>query len=271
MPSTPPSGRVLVFADEFEGPTLDTDVWVPHYLPAWSSRAASAAAYGLVDSCLRLRIPAGHPVWCAGDHQPPIRVSGIQSGSWSGPVGSTQGQQPFRSGQTVEEAQPTQWGWTPRGGWIGMRARAVLSPRSMVSLWMVGREEVPERSAEICVMEAFGDAVVPGESAAVGMGLHPFRDPVVREDFEAVRIAIDVTEFHTYACDWTADHVDFSVDGTLVRTVQGPPQYPLQLMLAVFDFPDRSRGGDDDLVPELVVDWVRGFGDPSGQAANSSS
>jgi hypothetical protein len=28
----------------------------------------------------------------------------------------------------------------------------------------------------------------------------------------------------------------------------------MQTMLAVFDFPDRSVGADDQLVPELVVD-----------------
>jgi hypothetical protein len=39
-------------------------------------------------------------------------------------------------------------------------------------------------------------------------------------------------------------------------------------MLAVFDFPDHSVGGDDELVPELVVDWVRGYGDaPGAQSA----
>jgi hypothetical protein len=39
-------------------------------------------------------------------------------------------------------------------------------------------------------------------------------------------------------------------------------------MLAVFDFPERSDGTDADLVPELVVDWVRGYGDaPGGQSA----
>ena len=271
MADTPRAGLVPVFADEFDRSVLDTDVWVPHYLPAWSSRTASAAAYEVRDSALHLRIPVDHPVWCEGDHEPSIRVSGIQSGSWSGPVGSTQGQQPFRDGQTVREEQPTQWGWTPQEGWIGMRARAILSPRSMVSLWMVGLEEIPERSAEICVMEAFGDAVVPGVSSAVGMGLHPFRDPEVREDFEAVPLPLDLADFHTYSCEWSTDRVDHLVDGRVVRSAEGPPRYPLQLMLAVFDFPDRSVGGDDDLVPELVVDWVRGFADASGQAARISS
>ena len=35
-----------------------------------------------------------------------------------------------------------------------------------------------------------------------------------------------------------------------------PPAYPLQLMLAVFDFPEWSVGDDDHLVPALTVDHV---------------
>ncbi len=31
--------------DDFDSPDLDTGVWLPHYLPAWSSREASAAAW----------------------------------------------------------------------------------------------------------------------------------------------------------------------------------------------------------------------------------
>jgi len=251
--------RVLVFEDHFDQAGLDLATWVPHYLPAWSSRAATAASYELRDSCLHLSVPTDHPVWCDGDHTPPIRVSGIQSGSWSGPVGSTHGQQRFREGQTVREEQPEHRGWLPDGGWVELRARAVVSRRSMVALWMVGFERVPEESAEICVVEMFGDAVEPGVSTAVGMGLHPFRDPAVTDDFEAPRLPIDLAEWHTYAVRWDRDRADFQVDGDLVRSCPRPPAYPLQLMLATFDFPDKSDGRDGDLVPELVVDWVRGY------------
>jgi len=31
----------------------------------------------------------------------------------------------------------------------------------------------------------------------------------------------------------------------------------MQMMIAVFDFPDRTSGGDDTAVPELVVDYLR--------------
>ncbi|WP_369140720.1 glycoside hydrolase family 16 protein [Modestobacter versicolor] len=246
------------FADDFDGADLDRDVWVPHYLPAWSSRAATAATYEVRDSCLHLSVPPGQGLWCGDDHRPPMRVSGVQSGNGSGPVGSTTGQQPYRDGLVVREEQPPHRGWTPRGGHLEVRARAELSPRSMAAWWMVGLEDRPERSAEICGAEVFGDAVVPGESAAVGAGLHPFRDPAVADDFAAVRLPLDVAEFHTYAVDWTPERVDFLVDGARVRSAARPPWYPVQMMLAVFDFPERSTGDDTDAVPELVVDWIAG-------------
>ncbi|WP_456845872.1 glycoside hydrolase family 16 protein [Cellulomonas sp. P5_C6] len=248
----------LVFEDDFDGPDLDPAVWLPHYLPAWSSRELTAASYELRDSCLRLFIPPARGLWCADDHLPPTRVSGIQSGNWSGPVGGTRGQQPYRDGLVVRDAQEPFAGWTPSGGLIELRARAVLSPRSMAAFWLVGLEDSPERSGEICVMEVFGDALRPG-SAEVGVGLHPFRDPALVEDWAAVRLPLDVAAFHTYAVDWSPERAEFLVDGVLVRSCARPPAYPMQMMLAVFDFPERSVGDDADLVPELVVDSLRGY------------
>ena len=46
--------------DDFEGPDLDTDVWLPHYLPMWSSREATRASYRIEESCLVLDIPPDH-------------------------------------------------------------------------------------------------------------------------------------------------------------------------------------------------------------------
>jgi hypothetical protein len=254
-----PDGLRLIFEDNFDAPELDRAVWLPHYLPAWSSRADTAATYAIHDSCLHLTIPPSQGLWCAGDHNPPLRVSGIQSGNFSGPAGSTIGQQPYRNGLTVREQQETFWGWTPDQGYIEIRARGVVSQRSMVAFWLAGIEDQPQRSAEICIGEMFGDAVVAGESTAVGLGLHRFRDPSVAEDFEAVRLAIDVAEFHTYAVDWTAEKVDFLVDGEQVRSCIEPPTYPMQLEVGVFDFPEKSDATDADAVPALTVDYVRGY------------
>jgi len=243
-----------VFVEHFDGPGLDRSVWLPHYLPAWSSLAETAATFEVADSCLRLLIPTGQGRWMGDDHATPLRVLGVQTGNFSGPVGSTVGQQPLEGGSVVREAQERFEGFLPRYGELSMRARMTVSPRSMAAWWMVGFEDRPERCAEICVFEVFGDAVEPGRSAAVGMGLHPFRDPAIADDFAAPRLPIDVAAFHDYAVRWTPDEVAFTVDGEDVRRCPRPPDYPMQTMLAVFDFPDRSSGADDHLVPDLVVD-----------------
>lgn len=247
------------FRDDFEGPTLDTDVWLPHYLPAWSSRAATTASHHLEDSCLVLDVPVDHPLWCPGDHEPPLRCSAIQSGNFSGPVGSTRGQQRFREGQEVREEQPRFEGWLPTSGHLEIRCRMTLSPRSMGALWLAGFEDDEEqlRCGELCVVEIFGSSVAEG-SCEVGMGIKAFRDPELTSDFGAPRLPIDPVDFHTYGVDWDGEEAAFSVDGEQVRRCSRPPTYPMQVMIAVYDFPAWSVGGDDHLTPKLVLDHVAG-------------
>ncbi|MCY4725289.1 glycoside hydrolase family 16 protein [Nocardioides sp. STR2] len=249
-----------MFRDDFDGDGLDRSVWLPHYLPAWSSRAATLASHRLEDGRLVLDVPVDHPVWCPDDHAPPLRVSGIQSGSWSGPLGSTRGQQRFADGLTVREEQPRFEGWLPASGHVEIRCAMDLSHRSMAALWMAGFEDDEEqlRCGELCVVEVFGNALRSG-SAEVGVGIKAFRDPALTQDFAAPRVDIDVSGFHTYAVDWDADVAVFTVDGEELRRCPRPPTYPLQLMVAVFDFPDDSTGDDDHLVPRLVVDHVAGW------------
>jgi hypothetical protein len=248
------------FTDDFDGADLDRDVWLPHYLPMWSSRAETAAVYSVRDSALTLTIPVEHGVWCEGDHEPPIRVSGIQSGVRSGPVGSTSGQQPYRDALQVREFQPEFWGWTPQYGRLEVRARMNLTPRSMAAVWMVGLEDEPQRSAEICVFEVFGDALDGTSSAAVGVGVHPFRDPRITDEFEAVRVPIDITHFNIYAAEWRPGRVDFFVGDERVKTVEQAPDYPMQMEVAVFDFPAHAAAGSfEGHEPSLVIDRVSGL------------
>jgi hypothetical protein len=248
---------VVTFRDDFDGHDLDRSVWIPHYLPQWSSRAESAATYEVAGSELRLSIPPEQGLWCPVEHEAPLRVSGIQSGVFSGEVGSTVGQQPFRDGLRVHEAQPTQWGWTPHYGVLEVRAYMELTARSMASVWMVGIEDEPQRSGEICIFEVFGDAI-DRTGPALGMGIHPFRDPALRDDFATPRLPIDVTDFHAYAIDWRRGRVDFFVDGDHVRTVEQAPDYPMQIMIGVFDFPARPAAAvPAGHVPLFVLDYVR--------------
>ena len=130
-----------------------------------------------------------------------------------------------------------------------------LAPRSMASVWMIGLEDAPERCGEICVFEVFGNAI-DGAGAAVGQGVHPFRDPWLIDDFEAGYQSIDVMTWHTYAADWQADGIEFFVDGAMTRVVHQSPGYPMQMMVAVFDFPQRATD-DETHVPRLLIDEIR--------------
>jgi hypothetical protein len=214
----------IKFEETFEGEVLDAARWLPYYLPQWSTPERSAARYRVAAGLLRLRIEADQEPWCPElDGQ--LRVSSLQTGVFAGPVRSTIGQHRFHPNAVVREAQDNRRLYTPRYGLVEVRCQALDDPRTMVALWMIGYEDEPERSAEICVCEIFGRDVGP-RHAKVGMGVHPFGDPRIADEFAAETLPIDAREFHVYAAEWTPEHVAFYVDGDHVETVGQSPDYP---------------------------------------------
>jgi Glycosyl hydrolases family 16 len=252
-------GYELEFEDTFAGDTLDERRWIPHYLPHWSTWERSAARYEVGGGRLRLLIEADQEPWCPElDGQ--IRVSSLQTGLFSGPVGSAVGQHRFDPRAVVRQGDRDVRLYTPRYGFFELRAKATDDPRSMVALWMIGFEDEPDRSAEICVCEIFGRDVFP-DRAAVGVGVHPFGDPSIVDDFSRVPVAMDAREFHVYAAEWTPERVTFFVDGRTIKTVEQSPSYPMQLMLNVYEFAEEGDGprAAADYPKEFVVDHVRGY------------
>jgi hypothetical protein len=245
---------VLEFEDDFDGGTLDQTRWLPYYLPQWSTRERAAARYEVAGGCLWLLIEADQEPWCP-DLDGEVRVSSLQTGLFAGPLGSAVGQHRFNPDAVVTEEQQNVRLYTPQYGLIELRARATDDPRSMVALWMIGYEDEPAHSAEICVCEIFGRDVAPGQ-AKVGMGVHPFGDPDIVDDFAAETVPIDAREFHVYAAEWTPEQVAFSVDGEHIKTVHQSPAYPMQLMLGIYEFPGEVSSG---YPKEFIVDYVRGW------------
>jgi hypothetical protein len=246
----------LEFEETFDADALDPDRWFPYYLPHWSRRERSAARYALGSGVLRLLIEADQEPWCP-DLDGEVRVSSLQTGAFAGPVGSTIGQHRFNPDAVVREAQPNLRLYTLQHGRIELRAKASDDPRTMVALWMIGYEDEPDRSAEICVCEIFGRDV-EADRVVVGVGVHPFGDPRIVDDFSRVTVAIDARAFHVYAADWRPDGVAFFVDDERVKTVDQSPDYPMQLMLGIYEFP--AADGDDTsgaYPKEFVVDDVR--------------
>ena len=250
----------MTLMDDFLGDDLDRSVWLPHYLPAWSSRAATAAAYRIEDSELTLTVPVDHPRWCERDHPEPLRVSGIQSGNFSGPKGSVVGQQRFRDGLVVNEEQPRFEGWLASTGRVAVRCRMDLSPRSMAAMWLAGFEAQPDEAGELCVVEVFGRSLEPDPSAEVGVGVKQIHDPRLVDDFVAPRLILDVAEHHEYAVEWDGAGAVFSVDGQQVHACSRTPTYPMQVMLAVFDFPAWPGPEHDGHIPTMAIDRVVGVG-----------
>ena len=142
----------LEFEDTFESDTLDRARWLPYYLPHWSSRERAAARYEVGGGRLRLLIEHDQEPWCPeldGD----LRVSSLQTGIFAGPLGSRAGQHRFHPDAVVREEQPPERLYTPHFGRVELSARALADPRCMVSLWLIGYEDEPERSGELCVCE----------------------------------------------------------------------------------------------------------------------
>ena len=257
------SGLVPAFTDDFTGPRLDPQRWVAHYLPQWTTPERSAARHRLSEEGLHLLVEADQPEWRPED--PGLRVSNVQTATWSGPVGSALGAHRHRPGVLVRTAQPDRRLWTPTAGAVEVTARASADPDCLFAVWLVGTEErSPRDSGEVCVAELFGSATGP-ERSTVRLGVKAHGDPRLRDDVVDVELPLDATAEHTYAATWDERRVRLFVDDELVHEVGQGLAYPLQLMVDLFELPPAGGGAgrDADRDParypkEAVVRSVRG-------------
>lgn len=255
-------GYVLEFSDEFDGPDLDSRQWVQSYLPQWSSRQQSAPNYLFKNGNLVLQIVQDQQPWCP-EFDGQVRASCIQTGLFAGPVGSKFGQSRFSDQLVVRQAQTNIQKYVPQFGYFETRVKGLTTSANHVSLWMIGYEDVPEHSAEICLFELLGNEAGT-KSSVVRYGVHPWSDPTIHEEFFVENFAIDATQFHIYAVEWTPTHIDFYLDNVCIKTVRQSPQYPLQLMLGIFELPFEGAWNgpynpDDPYPKEFTVDYVRGY------------
>lgn len=248
------TGHRLQFDERFTH--LDPERWWPYYTPHWANRDATAARSEVGPQGLRLRIDADTEPW-SREFDGEVRVSHLQTGQLSGPVGSSVGQHAFRDGLVVREQQPELELLTMRHGILEARAKAIAHPDAMVALWPIGFGRDPRDSGEICVFEIFGSEL-DDEGGWVGVGVKPQRDDRLTEDFEKVRVDGDLTGFHDYAVEWTHDSIHFFIDDALVKSVAQSIDYPVQLMLDVYELPRADGSRDLDALPHVFeVAWLR--------------
>ncbi|SFR90179.1 Protein N-acetyltransferase, RimJ/RimL family [Microbacterium sp. cf046] len=252
------AGRAADHDERFDQGTLDETRWWPYYNPHWSSRAATAARWDMREPGLTLRIDADTAPW-SPEYDGENRASHLQTGQYSGPVGSPIGQHRFRDGLVVREEQPERRLWLTHFGVIEVRMRAIRHPDAMVALWPIGFEDRPEDCGEICICEIFGSEL-DDTGGWVGVGVKPQRDPRLTLDFEKVRVEGDLTQYHDYAVEWDEHRVRFFIDGRWVKTVAQRIDYPVQLMLDVYQLPNPSGQRDLAALPlRFDVERLRTF------------
>lgn len=250
--------------ERFAGHALDRACWVPSYLPHWTTPDRSAARYSFDADGLRLRIDADQLEWRTEDG--PMRVSNLQTGTFSGPWGSPEGQHRHRPDLAVVTPQPTRRLWTPSSGLVEAELRASPDPACMLALWLIGFEERPEDSGELCVAELFGRHST--RLASINVGVKAHHDPRLRDDMATVELEVDTTDWHSYAVAWDDDGARFYVDDRLVHRSAQRLGYPMQVMVDLFEFPD-GPDRDPSAYPKTAgVRLVRGsrFRRPSGPA-----
>lgn len=245
------------FTEDFRGTALDRSRWVDQYLPHWSTPTRSTARYDLTEQGLRLRIDADQPHW--RDDEGLLRVSALQTGTNSGPVGSTTGTHRNAPGLTVVTETAPRALWTPTCGRVEATMRASADPTCMLAIWLVGFEQAsPDDSGEICIAELFG-TMVGATASTVRLGVKAITDPRLYDDVRDVQLSIDTTEAHSYAAEWNDSEVMFFVDEQLVHRSPQRLDYPMQLEIGFFEFPE-SEDRDPRKYPKAaLVESVAGW------------
>lgn len=228
----PPPAREPDVADDFaDGP--DPALWVTSYLAHWTTPERAEARYTMGGDGLVLRIEADQQDWRPEDA--PLRVSNLQTGSFSGPLGSRRGTHRHRAdGLTVRTAVPTRLLWAPHRGRVDITVSASTDPGCMVAAWLVGTEhESEEDRGEICLFEIDARPGATGWTARCGIKAHG--DERLRTNMVEVALDHDARTPHTWTAIWGDGETIIGCDGAVVFRATQSPQHPMFLMIDLFE------------------------------------
>ena len=235
LPARPPD-----VADDFATTTLRDDLWVGDYLPHWTTPERSCARYEMAGpSGIRLLIEETQLDW--RDEDAPLRVSNLQTGVFSGPLGSERGTHRHRpDGLTVRTHTPERLLWAPSAGRVDVTVSASLDEGCMLAAWLVGAENLsPRHSGEICIFEIDSNAIGHGETRA-RCGLKAHGDDYFATDMVEVVVPLDASKPHTWSVIWGTKGTVIGCEGVVVKRSPSAPNYPMFLMLDLFEIGPRS-------------------------------
>ena len=92
------------------------------------------------------------------------------------------------------------------------------------------------------------------DSAIIGFGVHPFGDKKICDEFYEERFEIDVTEWNTYRFTWTQNDISFFINNNHIKTIKQSPDYPMQLMLNLYDLQNINNEKNVFEIDYVMVD-----------------
>ena len=124
----------------------------------------------------------------------------------------------------------------------------------MLAAWLVGTEHLSaEEAGEICVFEIDAAAIGPTTTARSGLKAHS--DPHLATDMIDVELPFDASLPHTWTVIWGDGHTNIGCEGLVLRRLHQAPNYPLFLMLDLFEI-----GAPVGTYPKVAtVHLVRGW------------
>jgi hypothetical protein len=205
---------------------------------------------------LQLRIDGDQLDWREEDA--PLRVSNLQTGTVSGEMGSRRGTHRHRpDGLTVRTATPTRLLWAPSAGRVEITVSASLGEGCMLAAWLVGTEHLDAGHAgEVCVFEIDAAAIGPTSMARVGIKAHG--DARLVTDMSEVEIPLDASRPHTWTAIWGEGETVIGCEGDTLRHIQQAPDYPLFLMLDLFEIGPRVGTYPKTATLHRVRGWISG-------------
>jgi len=230
-------GWVLDAHDEFNGPTLNTNLWSPFYLESRTEQARAAARYEFRQGALVLFVD-GNTKGYFKDGPAEMKVSGMQTGDRT---------RLHKETDPVQHAIPTKLNYAPLYGYFEIRAK--LPVGAQTAFWTVGIKDESKHAGEIDIFESFGN-----KPRRLKYVLHTWGDKALTYQHQEPELAFDSTqEFHIYALEWQAHACVLYIDNQPVMTMPQAPQYPSLFLLTLYgNTRDATR-------KEFVIDYFRAY------------
>ena len=243
-------GYRLIFHDEFDGEKINTDKWIPEYLPSWpKDRSVCAPTYEMKNGMIRLIIDKNSK----NEFDKGMHISGFMSASRTGLHHYDPKKKALHQIKT-EATQINQYGY------YEMRAKMQDGGGVHCAWWLIGFEDDPNQSCEIDIFEILGTDI-----NRIWSTVHSWKDSTIQYHTEHPWFANKklAEEFHIYGFDWTPEDVTVYVDGIQVMKHKAAITYPLIQIISFYDnrkAKDGWTGTYDPTIPypkSFDIDYIR--------------